>query len=274
MNKTNFCLFSCESDSGANVPGSAYGPKKLKNLFINENNQFIDYKSKETNKILNIKEIVNKCSVDYLKKLKEEKYFPILLGGDHSLSMGSISACSKYCQEKGIPLYIFWFDAHTDINLYESSETKNIHGMPLAMLSNLDKSGLILDNQKYIDLNNLYIFGARSIDNQEKINLKENNIFYSNNYYDCLNKIKNLLKILPKNSFFHISFDIDCLDPNVASGVSTPEKNGFNTKELINLINPIFNDNRFKSLDIVEYNPIYDKNNQTLNNIKKIVELL
>lgn len=272
----NVRYLSCLTDSGANIRGSKHGGLKIKERLIKKGQSpllFREYESKEKNSEKNIKEIVNRCSKDFREELNQGN-FPILIGGDHSCAMASISAIGNYCIDNGRQLFVFWFDAHADIHTSETSETGNIHGMPVAMLSGLDKTERIIKNYQYIDLKRFYLLGARSIDKEEKRILKEQNIIFAPDFKNCLKIITDAISSSDENAYFHISFDVDCLDPTIASGVSTPEENGFNIEEALELLKLITNDDRFQSMDIVEYNPKYDtKDKKTLNEIEKIIEL-
>lgn len=273
----NVRYLSCVTDSGANIRGSKNGGLKIKEMLINKGtnpSKFREYVSEEKDAEKNIHDIVQSCSEDFKKELNEGK-FPILLGGDHSCAMASISAIGNYCKENNRPLFVFWFDAHSDIHTTETSETGNIHGMPVAMLSGLDKTGRIITPGKYLDLNRFYLLGARSIDTEEKQILKDNHILFAPDFKHCVEIIKHALKSSTEDSYFHISFDVDCLDPSVASGVSTPELNGFKIEEALELLKMITKDRRFQSMDIVEYNPEYDTTDKkTLKEIEKIIELV
>lgn len=272
----NTTFFSCVTDSGANIRGSNNGGLKIKESLLLNGRKYIvfkEYYSTHKNPEDNIRQIVNECSVD-IKEHLDNGNFPVLLGGDHSCAMASISAIGTYCKENNRPLYTFWFDAHSDIHTTETSETGNIHGMPVAMLSGLDMTGRIIKPGIYLDLNKFFLLGARSIDKEEKKTLNDNKIVFAPDFIHCLEIIKNVIKNSPENAYFHISFDVDCLDPNVASGVSTPEENGFKIEEALKLLQLIIKDKRFQSIDIVEYNPDYDtEDKKTLKEINKIIDL-
>lgn len=272
----NYTFLSCLTDLGANIRGSARGSIEIRKEILNNHSQdkFKDFSSIKTNPEKHLKEIITNCSIEFQESLNKGE-FPILLGGDHSCAMASIYAASQFCKKNKKELYVFWFDAHADINTTETSETGNIHGMPVAMLSGLDKTGRIIPPGNHLKLDNFYLFGARSIDKAEKDILKYNNVKFAHDYQKSENILKNAIKNAPTNAYFHISFDVDCLDPKIASGVSTPEENGFTVEEGLKLISVISNDSRFSSLDVVEYNPLYDnKEKQTLSAIKKLFELV
>lgn len=275
----NYSFLSCVTDKGANIRGSAYGSQEITKLLLEKkynkiNKKFQIFKSELSKAEDNIKEIVLSASNSYLKEL-ESNNFPILLGGDHSCSMSSIMACSKYAKKNNRPFYVLWFDAHADINTKEQSETGNIHGMPVAMLMNIDKSELIIPNEQYLKPSNFNLYGARSIDDEEKKNLNMYNINWINDdYLKCKENILLLLKNIEENAFIHISFDTDCLNPITAPGVSTPVKGGFSIEEALMMLSDVFVDKRFQSLDIMEYNPFYDDKKTTLKQIEKIIDLL
>lgn len=265
-----YTFHSCYSSDGANIPGSELAPDFISDIIPVTPVSVHKYIEYGPDKTQNIQKIVHKSSSGMLNDL-ENGLFPILIGGDHSLAMASIYAAYQYCQKTNKKLFVFWFDAHTDINTYKESITKNIHGMPLSILTGIDTSGIILAPNTYLDIERITYFGARSIDPFEAslINTYQMPIFSKANQFE---QFIQKLKSIEDDAYFHISFDVDCLDPLVAQGVSTPEAHGLSLEVAKQYLTFLFKDPRVHSFDLVEYNPLTDDQNKTtLNNIKQLI---
>lgn len=193
--------------------------------------------------------------------------FPFVIGGDHSLGLGSISGTSRFCDN----LAVIWIDAHGDINTYETSPSGNAHGMPLALALGVGEPSLInvyYDGPK-VKPGNVYIIGARDLDRGEIKLAKELNL----NLYtmDRINKmgIENVIEEVVgkiKDSpidGIHLSFDIDVLDKSLVPGTGTPVENGFSIEESKILLEGFLNTGLIKSMDFVELNPFLDLEDTT-----------
>jgi len=202
-------------------------------------------------------------------------YRPIIIGGDHSISLGSISGVAKTNRNLGV----VWIDAHADMNTDETTLTGNIHGMPLALLQGAGDSELVncfFEGQK-INPKNVVIIGARDIDVREYDVIKELGVKVI--HYDdiirkgmdnVLEEIKDYLKV----EDIHISLDIDSINPNFAPGVSTPVKNGLDEDDVYKSFKFLFKNYFITSVDIVEYNPIYDMNHKTAHLVKDFTDYI
>lgn len=175
----------------------------------------------------------------------------INIGGDHSMAIGSIAeSLNKYPNLK-----VLWFDAHPDINTYKESKSKNVHGMPLAYLTGLDvdKNFKFLKNK--LNFDNLLYVGIRDIDNFEASIIRKYNIKYITT--EELNKnleltLKKIQKFI-NNDPIHISFDVDCMDPNLIPCTGTSVKNGLQLLETAHILNNIYFNN-IVNIDIAELN--------------------
>lgn len=195
-------------------------------------------------------------------------YFPLIVGGDHSIALGSISGVSEYFDKK---FAVVWFDAHGDINTFETSESKNVHGMPLASLMGYGHSelkNLYTENIK-ISEDNVYHIGGRDIDSGEKEFIQNTNM---NMYYpeDLANKgldsvISCILSSLHSKNIqaIHISFDLDFIDSQYVPGTGTRVENGFTVDESKYLLAKLLESGLVKSMDLVELNPALDKDDIT-----------
>lgn len=202
-------------------------------------------------------------------------YRPIIIGGDHSISLGSISGVAKNNKNLGV----IWIDAHADMNTDETTLTGNIHGMPLALLQgagDYQLANCFFKGQK-IKPENVVIIGARDIDVREYDVIEDlgvNVIHYDDivrkGIDSVLEEVRNYLKV----DEIHISLDIDSLNPNFAPGVSTPVKNGLDEDDVYKTFKFLFKNYFITSVDIVEFNPTYDKNNKTANLVKEFTEYI
>ncbi|MCM1052362.1 MAG: arginase [Ruminococcus sp.] len=268
-------LIGAASDLGVSVDGANLGPesiirnlnKDIKNIIINQNSNF--KKSLDKNDLKkNLTELNNYNENLYHNILKYNKeYFPLTIGGDHSIAIPSILASCKKNENIGV----IWVDAHPDFNTFETTITGNIHGLPLAAVANYHNEDLTFyHNGSFINPKNIVIIGARSIDKLELENLKDAGITYFTTKdlkeKGCQEIVTQALNIALKNTNkVHISFDLDIIDPLIATGVSVPEENGINLKEALTINELLLNNiDNIVSYDLVEYNPLKDKNNETL----------
>lgn len=272
-------IFNANTDLGVNKKGTALGPKIISEK-MNLEVVNIDYT------LLPEKDIKNKININSINHLNEKIYneilktkdFSILLGGDHSTSIASALASIKKEEKLGI----IWIDAHGDYNDFNTTITGNIHGVPLATVCGSNGKELsYFHNGNYYNPKNAVIFGARDLDKKEKEKLEKDNVnvFY---YDDIKNNIENSLKdafklALDGNDKIHISFDLDSINPILAPGVTVPVKDGFNLEDVEIIINFIKdNISKVNSFDLVEYNPLFDKDEKTLeiatDILKKIIE--
>jgi arginase len=194
---------------------------------------------------------------------------PILLGGDHSLSIGSISAVARHCREQGRKLRVLWLDAHADFNTRVLTPSGNIHGMPLACLCGMGPQALIEMSGCLPALapDNIRQIGIRSIDPGEKRLLYEAAItVFDMRFIDEIGMrqaLASALESLDAETHLHVSFDVDFLDPEIAPGVGTTVPGGPSYREAQLCMEMIADTGRLASLDIMELNPALDVRNRT-----------
>jgi arginase len=205
---------------------------------------------------------------------------PIMLGGDHCLAIGSISAVTRHCHDEGKQLRVLWLDAHTDFNTANATPSGNIHGMPVACLCGNgpdELTGLSGDTPATTADVFRYI-GIRSVDEGEKRLVREAKIsVFDMRYIDEVGMkrvMEEALAGIDENTHLHVSFDVDFLDPSIAPGVGTTVRGGPNYREAQLCMEMIADTGRLASLDIVELNPAYDKRNQTAKLAVDLVESL
>ena len=195
---------------------------------------------------------------------------PLILGGDHSLSIGSISGVAQHCAENAKPLSILWIDAHADFNTPQTSPSGNIHGMPLAALTGLIPGGDINVGRApdIIDPANIHLVGIRSVDPVEKSTVIERGLsVYDMRTVDEHGMVSVMRRILNQiaatGGHLHVSFDLDFIDPDVAPGVGTPVAGGATWREAHLCMEMIHESQLMGSLDLVELNPCLDHSNKS-----------
>ena len=202
------------------------------------------------------------------EELRAER-LPVLLGGDHSLGMGSISAVARHCRENGRKLRVLWLDAHADFNTGELSPSGNLHGMPLACLCGFGPKALVGLGGCTPSLHPQWIrqIGVRSVDEGEKRFLHELSVeVFDMRYIDEMGMrqtMEQALAGLDRDTHLHVSFDVDFLDPDIAPGVGTVVPGGPTYREAQLCMEMIADTRLTGSLDVVELNPALDVRNAT-----------
>jgi arginase len=196
-------------------------------------------------------------------------HLPILLGGDHSLGIGSISAVARHCREAGKKLRVLWLDAHADFNTNVLTPSGNIHGMPVACLCGHGPQELIEIGGQVPAVNPKWIrqIGIRSVDPGEKRFVHEAGLeVFDMRYIDEMgmrHTMELALATLDDKTHLHVSFDVDFLDPDIAPGVGTTVPGGPTYREAQLCMEMIADTGRLASLDVMELNPALDIRNKT-----------
>ncbi len=283
-------IIGAGSDLGVHIDGAHLGPVQLindlKSFYQGEEAIFLQdsdiIKSRNlSDRRKNEYEIDNFNTALYkgiLEKMKED-YFPILIGGDHSVAAASALASAKIHENIGI----IWFDAHADYNTFDTTVSGNMHGLTLAAITGYKNHELrYFHDGNIIQTSKAVIVGARNIDPWEKDNLKYSGITVFTDQ-DIKEKgveviVEEAFKIATERTKgVHISFDLDLLDPEIAPGVSVPEFNGISEEEALEINKIILKHmNKVVSYDLVEFNPLRDKDRKTeqiaLNLVAQIIK--
>ncbi len=205
---------------------------------------------------------------------------PVMLGGDHCLGIGSITAVARWCREQGRNLRVLWLDAHSDFNTSEVTPSGNVHGMPVACLCGLGPEPLthLGGSAPALDPSQVRQIGIRSVDPEEKRLIKTHKVdVYDMRYIDEAGMKRTMeaaLADLGPDDHLHVSFDVDFLDPSIAPGVGTTVPGGVNYREAQLVMEMIADSGRMGSLDIVELNPLLDNRNSTAELAVDLVESL
>lgn len=190
---------------------------------------------------------------------------PLFLGGDHSLSMGSVSGVARFCREAGRALFVLWMDAHTDYNTPSTSPTGNPHGMSLAFLCGESELAGLGDVawQVPVDPDHVVVLGARSIDPQERLLLQRAGVRILDMRIVDERGISALVgevigRVTAAAGHLHVSLDVDVMDPSLAPGVATTVPGGLNYREAHLAMEMLHDAGVVGSLDVVELNPVMD----------------
>ena len=287
ISKQNVSIIGFPMDLGADRRGVDMGPSALRIAGLQTKLEGLGYKVEdngdikieimERQKIKNPKlkyldEIIktSRLLADKVERVLDKGDFPICLGGDHSMALGTISGIASFCKKRKLRLGVIWIDAHSDMNTDDTSPTGNIHGMPLSALMGLGCDELVnlLGFSPKLYPENCVLIGIRSIDEAEKVNIKKLKVpIYTMNDIDKLGIHRIIAKVLKqfreKVDHIHISFDVDSVDPSVAPGVGTPIPGGLSYREAHLLMETIAECGCMSSLEIAEVNPILDHKNQS-----------
>ena len=205
---------------------------------------------------------------------------PIMLGGDHCLGIGSISAVAKHCRDTGKKLRVLWFDAHADFNTATLTPSGNIHGMPVACLCGHGPQGLIEigGHIPAINAKDIRQIGIRSVDEGEKRMVHDMGIeVFDMRFIDEMgmrHAMELALAGVDDNTHLHVSLDVDFLDPSIAPGVGTTVRGGPTYREAQLCMEMVADTGRLASLDLVELNPALDVRNQTAELAVDLIESL
>ena len=269
-------IFGAGSDLGVHIDGAHLGPVQLMNdlkgFYNGESMQFIQdeniIKSRNLSDLRKNEYEVEKFNIQLYKDMVEKisaGYFPILIGGDHSVVVASALASAKVNTDIGI----IWIDAHTDYNTFESTVTGNLHGLPLAAINGYNQEMTVYHDGKTIQTSRTVIVGARSIDPAEKEILKYSGVTVFSTE-DIEEKgveavMEEAFKIAGyKTKGIHVSYDLDVIDPEIAPGVSVPEFDGITEEDAMKINEIIIKHMKeVVSFDLVEFNPLRDVNRKT-----------
>lgn len=265
------------SDLGVHIDGAKLGPTQLindiKSFYKGEIIEFqqdpsiiksrnISDRSKNRYEINELNEKMYNSIVDKMK----QGYFPITLGGDHTVAIASSLADAKINEDVGI----IWIDAHGDYNTFKTTITGNIHGLPLAAITGYECEDLRLFHRgEIIQPEKAVIVGARSLDKAEAENLKYSGVTVFTTEDIKKEGVESIMKKAfdiagYKTRSIHISYDLDVIDPEFAPGVSVPEFDGINTDEAMEICDYIIEHfDKVTSYDIVELNPLRDVSRKT-----------
>lgn len=219
-----------------------------------------------------LKEIADACERlrDRVIDVLEKGRMPLVVGGDHSIACGTVAGMSSWYQRRQEKIGLIWFDAHGDMNTPETSPSGNIHGMPLAACLGRGLPELTRIGERFpmVDVENAVAVGVRSLDRNERKIIKDSGVrvitmreIDQRGIHDVMTEA---LEIANRGTAgFHLSFDLDGTDPDVAPGVGTPVPGGTTLRESHLVMELAAEDGRMLGLEFTEINPILDERNKT-----------
>jgi arginase len=278
-------LIGAPTDVGASVRGAGMGPDALRVAGVVEalrthNLNVIDQGNlagppnpwaPPSGGLRHLDEVVawNRSVFDAVAQALGAGHVPLLMGGDHCLAIGSISAVARHCRQEKKNLRVIWMDAHTDVNTAAISPSGNLHGMPVACLLGHGPDALVgwSGARAAITPEDIDFIGIRSVDAEEKqaIRLLGLQVFDMRHIdeHGMRNTMTEALHDVDEDTHLHVSFDLDCLDPLDAPGVGTGVRGGPTYREIQLCMEMISDTGRLGSLDVVEINPALDVRNRT-----------
>ncbi|WP_446745504.1 arginase [Silvibacterium acidisoli] len=220
-----------------------------------------------------LREITETCTkaAEMVEQSLRDGLTPIVLGGDHSVAAGTVSGVADYYRRKDQKIGLIWIDAHSDINTPESSPSGNVHGMPLAALLGLGPEPLanVLGWSPKVSPENVVLVGVRDIDATEKENIRQAGVTEVYTMRDIDERgmrtvMEEALRAAGRGTAgYHISLDMDWIDPEDAPGVGTPVRGGATYREAHLAMEIIADHGRMLSFELVEVNPVLDERNRT-----------
>ncbi len=282
----NISLIGVPSDIGAADRGATMGPEALRVAGIAPALTKLGLTVKDTGNLFGPKnpkgEAVGgyrhlKENVTWCQNIQEavfneitEGNLPVMLGGDHAMSIGSIAAVARHCASIKKKLCIIWIDAHSDFNTCDTSPSGNIHGMPVAVAAGYGPKELLALGHAVpmVEATDIYQIGIRSVDVAEKqLVVDAGVVAYDMRCIDEIGMREAMVQILAdvaeKDAYIHVSFDVDSLDPTLAPGVGTTIPGGLTYREAQLCMEMIHDSGRMISLDLMEINPALDFQNST-----------
>jgi len=282
----NIHLIGVPMDLGAGRRGVDMGPSAIRIAGVTERLQRLGHavvdegdiviKPPEQQKVRNDKlryltEIVRACTIlsSKVEAILQNSGFPLVIGGDHSIAIGTIAGIASYATSRNKTPGVLWIDAHGDMNTDRTTPSGNIHGMPLAASMGLGAIELtsVGGDVRKLDPKNVVLIAIRDLDDGERDSIRKLgvNIFTMEQIdkYGMAVVMEKALRKMSKADFLHVSFDLDAVDPSVAPGVGTPVKGGLDYREAHLIMETLYEHGKVNSLEVVEVNPILDNRNQS-----------
>ena len=281
-------LIGAPTDIGAGARGASMGPEALRVAGLqaaleNRGLQVLDRGNLNgpanpwlppVNGYRHLNEVVqwNQAVFDAVRGALQQGHLPVLLGGDHCLGLGSISAVARHCVDTGRKLRVLWLDAHADFNTSALTPSGNVHGMPVACLCGFGPAALtelarMPGGGPALRPDQIRQIGIRSVDAGEKRFVHEQGLeVFDMRFIDEVGMRQTMLQALDgldADTHLHVSFDVDFLDPDIAPGVGTTVPGGPTYREAQLCMEMIADSGCLASLDIVELNPALDVRNKT-----------
>jgi arginase len=287
MRQSHIAIIGAPMDLGAGRRGVDMGPSALRLANLNEKLSSLGYEIEDLGNVLvdqpetapvgpvharYLSQIAHTCTrlMEMVEHAADQSKVPLVLGGDHSIAIGTIAGMSNHYRKSGQKIGLIWIDAHADMNTPESSPSGNIHGMPLACSIGIGPRELtqLGGYAPKIDPSRVAILGLRSVDEAERKHVRATGVHaYTMRDIDergLRSVIREAIDRVSEGTVgFHLSFDMDSVDPSEAPGVGTPVRGGMTYREAHLAMETIGDSGLMTSMEIVEVNPVIDEVNRT-----------
>jgi len=293
---TAVTIIGVPSDLGANMRGANIGPSAIRIAGLHEKLKMLGCSIEERGDIaVPLREMLSQeevnlkhrpAIIEICRKLSDEVYRalkagrkPIVLGGDHSIGMGTISGVSRFAREERSSLGLIWVDAHADMNTPESTHTGNIHGMPLSVVLGQGHPELVGIGgfSPKVKPHNVALIGIRTLDSEEKDLCRRSGVRYFTmreiDERGMAVVMKEAIAVATNGTMgFHVSFDLDGIDPIYAPGVSTSVTGGISYREAHLILEMMADTKKLMSMEFVELNPMRDLEHKTAGLVVDLVQ--
>jgi len=287
VKQSHIAIIGAPMDLGAGRRGVDMGPSALRLAGLNEKLTSLGYEVEDLGNVLvdqpeslpvgnlgarYLPQIAHTCTrlAEMVEQAAGDGRVPVVLGGDHSIAIGTVSGMSRHFRKAGLKLGLIWIDAHADMNTPATSPSGNVHGMPLACCIGLGPQELttIGGSAPQVEPTSVALIGLRSVDDIERFNVREAGVHpFTMRDIDERGLRAVILEaidiVTAGTAGFHLSFDMDAVDPREAPGVGTPVRGGITYREAHLAMELMGDSGRMTSLEIVEVNPVLDEANRT-----------
>jgi arginase len=287
MKQSHIAIIGAPMDLGAGRRGVDMGPSAMRLAGLNEKLAALGYEVEDLGNVIvdqpeslpignsdarYLPQIAHTCArlAERVEKAAGEGRVPVVLGGDHSIAVGTVAGMARHFRKNRQAMGLLWIDAHADMNTPATSPSGNVHGMPLACCIGLGPDELthVGGHAPMVEPGSVALIGLRSIDDIERFNVRGAGVHpFTMRDIDergLPSVIREALEIVTMGTAgFHLSFDMDALDPAEAPGVGTPVRGGITYREAHTAMETICDSGRMTSLEMVEVNPVLDEANRT-----------
>jgi len=290
MRQSHIAIIGAPMDLGAGRRGVDMGPSALRLAGLNDKLAALGYSVEDLGNVIvdqpeatpsgpvnarYLHQIAHTCTrlAEIVEKAADDGRVPLVLGGDHSVAIGTVAGMSRHLRKQSngaAKLGLIWIDAHADMNTPESSPTGNVHGMPLACLIGLGPRELthLGGVAPVVQPDSVAIVGLRSVDEIEGLNVRGTGVHpFTMRDIDergLRSVVQEAIELVSRGTAgFHLSFDMDAVDPTEAPGVGTPVRGGMTYREAHLVMELVCDSGLMTSMELVEVNPVIDEANRT-----------
>lgn len=284
MERRNCLLIGAPVDTGKRRKGCVMGPDAYRTAELAETLAALGHSVSDVGNIVPAAKRAVGCANPLVHSLSETvawaealaaagrdaaaRGFSIFMGGDHSLSIGSVAGVAAHAADQNRPLFVLWLDAHTDLHTPLTTDTGNLHGTPLGYIAGAEGFDAFAPMPNVVPAANICMIGLRSVDGAEKAMLQDSGMsavdMRTIDEHGIARPLSGFLKsVAAANGFLHVSLDVDFLDPSIAPAVGTTVPGGATFREAHLVMEMLGDSGLVTSLDLVELNPFLDERGRT-----------